>query len=533
MQKQRGMSRAVGLILWGTLMSVSVVLASGVEAKKRTTGSQAKDRATALRSAIWDTREIPVCWENPANTPLDQQGRAWTRQAVQETWERYSQLRFIGWQECTAQSRGIRIRIADEGPHVNQLGKYLDGMRAGMVVNFTFQRWGLSCAERQEYCIKAIAVHEFGHALSFAHEHNRPDAPAECRAERIGTDGDMLVTAYDLSSVMNYCNPNWSGNGKLSALDIVAVQKLYGAPRQELVVDLAGTVRFELASGAAMPAQRQGRVYAMTSPYPSGTEFHAFITRPHPAHVYAFGFDRLDKTYRIFPSDADNQATSAASGTSLVLPDKKHSQYVRMDTTTGTDYFCVLFARRPLPFATLLQRFEAASGPFLSRLQTALGADLVAEEAIQYPDTGGIGFTAESRGRTVVPIVVTFEHVHEEPTRDTTPPHIAVLTPSVRAGSDPAERGFDLTPRQVSLPVRGQALDASGIAEVVVNGQRAEVDAKGNFQTVVPLNDTRTLEIRATDTRGNRRDTTFTILGMRHDNQLLVLHNQGKESLAA
>ena len=58
----------------------------------------------------------------------------------------------------------------------------------------------------------------------------------------------------------------------------------------------------------------------------------------------------------------------------------------------------------------------------------------------------------------------------------------------------------------------GQALYASGMTEVVVDGQRAEVDAKGNFQTVVPLNDTRTLEIRATDTHGNRRQATITIL---------------------
>jgi hypothetical protein len=282
------MSRVVRCILWGTLLSVGVVLAAGVEATKRPAGGQAKDRAAALQSAIWDTREIPVCWENSASTPVDQQGRAWTRQAAQETWERHAPLRFVGWQGCTAQSRGIRIGIADEGPHVKHLGKHLDGMRHGMVLNFTFRRWGLSCAQRQEYCIKAIAMHEFGHALGFTHEQNRPDAPAECRAERAGTDGDMLVTAYDLFSVMNYCNPH--------------------------------------------------------------------------------------------------------------------------------------------------------------------------------------------------------------------------------AGSDPAERGFDLTPRQVSLPVRGQALDASGIAEVVVDGQRAEVDAKGNFQTVVPLNDTRTLEIRATDTHGNRRQATITIL---------------------
>ena len=29
---------------------------------------------------------------------------------------------------------------------------------------------------------------------------------------------------------MNYCNPIWNGDGKLSALDIEAVQTFYGPP---------------------------------------------------------------------------------------------------------------------------------------------------------------------------------------------------------------------------------------------------------------------------------------------------------------
>ena len=35
---------------------------------------------------------------------------------------------------------------------------------------------------------------------------------------------------WDLASVMNYCNPNWNGNGQLSDTDIAAVRYYYGAP---------------------------------------------------------------------------------------------------------------------------------------------------------------------------------------------------------------------------------------------------------------------------------------------------------------
>ena len=32
----------------------------------------------------------------------------------------------------------------------------------------------------------------------------------------------------DPASIMNYCNATWLGNGRLSALDVEAVQDIYG-----------------------------------------------------------------------------------------------------------------------------------------------------------------------------------------------------------------------------------------------------------------------------------------------------------------
>ncbi|MFM9438156.1 hypothetical protein ACFDR9_005259 [Janthinobacterium sp. CG_23.3] len=66
--------------------------------------------------------------------------------------------------------------------------------------------------------------------MGLAHEQNRADTPtATCREPRQGSNGDVTVGAWDLNSVMNYCNTNYNGNGALSPVDIQTVQTFYQA----------------------------------------------------------------------------------------------------------------------------------------------------------------------------------------------------------------------------------------------------------------------------------------------------------------
>ena len=217
------------LMLSGPLLALS---GCGASEEAPASVEQEQSLATAARelyvdsTSLWSSPRISVCWENP--TTANATERAWVQDAAKGTWGSASAVNFVGWGPCTSSSRGIRVRIADTGPHVKQLGSRLDGYANGMELNFTFANWSQSCQSQREFCIRAIAVHEFGHALGFAHEQNRPDRPSTCTEPAQGSNGNLMIGAWDLQSVMNYCNPSWNGNGQLSATDIAGVVQLYG-----------------------------------------------------------------------------------------------------------------------------------------------------------------------------------------------------------------------------------------------------------------------------------------------------------------
>lgn len=182
--------------------------------------------AAARINTLWQTSTVPVCWEQKKQEPE----ATWVRESVMGSWSKYGAIDFIGWDRCPAvpaKGQGIRIAVQDVNPHVKALGRNLDGLPRGMVLNFTFNNFSETCRFERDRCIRVIAVHEFGHAIGITHEQNRPDAPDWCREQQQGSDGDWLVTQYDPDSVMNYCNPKWSNDGILSAGDIQGVRALY------------------------------------------------------------------------------------------------------------------------------------------------------------------------------------------------------------------------------------------------------------------------------------------------------------------
>jgi hypothetical protein len=170
---------------------------------------------------------IDVYWENTGN--VDAIARSWVEDAVENSWSKYANVKFNFKNQYYYSGNGIRISVSDtDWPHTKGLGMELNGVDKGMVLNFNFLG-EYKCNGTREFCIRAISVHEFGHALGIAHEQDRLDCYCAAFSENYGKYGGYYVTPCDLGSVMNYCNPVWSNNGVLSEYDIQGIQTLYGA----------------------------------------------------------------------------------------------------------------------------------------------------------------------------------------------------------------------------------------------------------------------------------------------------------------
>ncbi len=193
-----------------------------------------------LKEAMWDDKHVRVCWKE-LPTPHDM---ALVSTSVGETWEAASQLRVEWTGRCASKDPPglVKLQPAKDQAYATGLGKEL--LPAGEEVRLDFGRYkGYEKYCDRDQCVKAMAAHEFGHILGFAHEELRNDAyQTQCTHEmnlHRGEPGSFHYGDYDPDSIMRYCTKNWMGGARLSQLDRDGVGYYYGYPKASLDQKLA------------------------------------------------------------------------------------------------------------------------------------------------------------------------------------------------------------------------------------------------------------------------------------------------------
>jgi hypothetical protein len=233
---------------------------------------------------LWSPgQQIKVCWV-PAIDANEEIPRR-VHQMVDEQWGRYSSLTFIGWDTCTKEveptpeekaqdPNAPKTRVPTDDPaeldNDTILLRETDGFfdrsdstdlgraeSGASVIELNFHTSDLShlppgirdivgiyCGEEGPDCVGAVAVHEFGHRLGFAHEHDRPEFNSVCTTpllhQRITSHriAGFDLTTYDFDSAMNYCRG--LNTATLSPKDIAGLQRVYGRKPEGAIVSRTG-----------------------------------------------------------------------------------------------------------------------------------------------------------------------------------------------------------------------------------------------------------------------------------------------------
>jgi len=243
----------------------------------------------------------------------------------------------------------------------------------------------------------------------------------------------MAVIGYDDNKhggsfeIMNSWGTNWGDNGFFSVSyddfyeNVFEVHEIIPAAMVQESSNLKGSFKLVKSNGKEMKAKlsttasrdfnivaSKNSTYKLKKSYRSGERFRIYFTNEQPAYVYIIGYGtRTKKVSGLFPFD-EYSANLGYDFSEVAIPNEEY--FIQLDDNVGTDYLCILYSKESLDLSKLVKEMQALKLPFTSRVKKVLKNKLYQASDIKF-ETDKVAFQGESKGKSVIPIIVEFNHI--------------------------------------------------------------------------------------------------------------------------
>ncbi|MGB1237816.1 MAG: C1 family peptidase [Pseudomonadales bacterium] len=346
----------------------------------------------------------------------------------------------------------------------------------------------------------------------------------------IGYDDKKFGGAFEL---VNSWGKDWGNRGfawlsykdynlwVLESYELIPPLASKPKPKKKEPPNIRASLSFIDFSSEQLPLQRRDAQAWIQRPMHSGERFRAQIKVAQKSYVYVIGTDRDSAEHvALFPH---RQASSAfiGAGETLLLPGPTEQYFSQLNRVEGVDYFVLLTSLKPLNVQPLLQQLNSAREPQIhKRLQRVLGDKLVFNTASQVPGQ----LTGRLKADQVLGEVISIDHrAAKAPAEDTQAPLIVITQPEMPPSTSSSEIVEVVPAADGLLTLLGRAQDSSALQEVSVSGAlETKFSSRGAFKALLDLSqlspgELQELDISATDSFGNRQQTTLKIRRASHD----------------